>query len=242
MAHSRAFFDLRQNRVAAQLPSHSGPTVRRDSDDNGAGGKGGKGGGGKGGWRGCGWRKGNGSNNSRDNGGGGGGKGCRGGKGGNGMGDKYMVSTTAYPSKASDATGTLAASSRSRFSPLAAGFIGALLSFVVVSAIVWGTYFLVRRRRARRTKAMHPPPDIFHGHISRQLSRTPVPLGLTPPVSSTAVSPMPCVVADAAADMQNGARSLNPFVNQQDPRGVDPFAEPYQWKPSNSHPSHTLSA
>lgn len=99
-----------------------------------------------------------------------------------------VTNTAAAGSSAPDASAPpapLPASKPPSFPLAAAGVIGALVSFTVVSALIWGLYFLVRRRKKARARAagarfdiMDPralPPSLFAPHSTASLAMSSVP-------------------------------------------------------------------
>lgn len=135
--------------------------------------------------------------------------------------------TAAVPSETSttNTAPTPSAETRSRkgFPLAAAGAIGATLSFLVVSGIVWGLWFWMRRRRRKRARALPPDWD-FSSSTADYLSAG----GTSDAASVTGTMLSICVPRFSAKDEKDAPQPTspipNPFAHMEDDFERDPFA------------------
>lgn len=125
---------------------------------------------------------------------------------------------THTPSSAQE-TAPTTANARKGFPLPAAAVIGAVLSFLVVSAIVWGLWFWLRRRR--RARAL--PPDWDFAPPPKRMS------GLSDS-TYTMSTDVPHFISAAEVRQQ----SLNPFAHPADERERDPFGGPAKLRRGNT--------
>lgn len=106
-----------------------------------------------------------------------------------------------------------------KFPLAAAGVLGAILSFTVVSAIIWGLYFFVRKRRRANKSAVAGFAIVDAFNHRGSMSST----------SSGGTVPQFIGAADAdalhAREMAQ-TKAFNPFAHpHDDASALDPFAE-----------------
>lgn len=138
-----------------------------------------------------------------------------------------LPATASVPSETSTTSIAPTASAethgRKGFPLAAAGAIGATLSFLVVSGIVWGLWFWMRRRRRKRARALPPEWD-FSSSTADYLSAR----GTSDAASVTGTTLSISVPRFSATDEKDVPQPTspipNPFAHMEDEFERDPFA------------------
>ncbi|EJD36848.1 hypothetical protein AURDEDRAFT_116997 [Auricularia subglabra TFB-10046 SS5] len=140
-----------------------------------------------------------------------------------------LQSGPAYSPTGGDASPTgppapaLQGGTRKQGFPLAAAAaIGGVLGFVVVSAILWGLWYCLRKRRRRAARA-DPAP-----HYTRRM------------LSIASVSTVPLFISASEAGVPE-RRTDNPFSHPGDMQEDDPFDIASVWSASTRRSASTLS-